>query len=75
MTRKQVENLDRTTWECMSCQMIEANPQRKANEKEAESIYKIGKTKLKSIKILQFNIDVIQSKLEELKKIIKKEDI
>ena len=76
MTRKQIEVLDRKTWSCPGCQEIEANPHQQAmNDPEEESEVKIRKTKISNLKMLQINIDFLLSKLEELKMILKKEDI
>ena len=74
MTRKQVETLKRDTWQCMGCQNVEANP-RPPEDQEQESTYKIRRTKLNKLNILQYNIDSLSSKLEELKLLLKEENI
>ena len=72
MSRKQVESLNRNTWECLSCQEIENNPETR-EEQEQETNYKIRRTKMEKMNILQYNIDTISSKLEELKLLLKEE--
>ena len=75
MTRQQVENLDRTIWECLGCQQKEANPRPTASDQDEEPNYTIRKTKLSKVNIMQFNIDSLLSKLEELKMVLKEENI
>ena len=75
MTRKQVENLDRKKWECLGCQLKEANPRPQVNDTDESPENTIRKTKLSKANIMQFNIDFLMSKLEELKMFLKEEDI
>ena len=73
MTRKQIDDLDRKTWTCLKCQMIEANP--RPSPEDTETQYKTKNTKIEKLKILQYNIDSLLSKTEELKTLLKDEDI
>ena len=75
MTRKQVDNLDRKKWECLGCQLKEANPRPQANDTDEAPDYIIRKTKLSKANIMQFNADSLMSKLEEVKMLLKEEDI
>ena len=75
MTRKQVENLNRSTWTCLTCQEKVANPRQKADEEATESDVRIRKTKVAKLKVLQFNADALLSKLEELKVLLKERKI
>jgi len=76
MSRKQVENLNRASWQCLGCQNIEANPrpQVQTDTDEGDN-FKVRKTKVSSLNILQYNIDSISSKLEEFKMLLKEEGI
>ena len=40
MTRKQIEDLDRKTWTCLKCQMVEANPRPSPEDTETQTQYK-----------------------------------
>ena len=77
MSRKQVETLNRSTWQCLECQEAEAPPQPPGEDQgeEQETRYGIRRTKINKMNILQYNIDTVSSKLEELKLLLKEEDI
>ena len=53
--------------------MIEANP--RPSPEDTETQYKTKNTKIEKLKILQYNIDSLLSKTEELKTLLKDEDI
>ena len=74
MTRKQVEVLDRAIWQCPSCSEIIPTPS-EATETPGESCYGIAPTSGTTIRILQLNIDSLMSKIEELKRFLKKHNI
>ena len=75
MTQKQIDDLDRKTWTCLKCQMVEANPRPSPEDTETQTQYKTKNTKIETLKILQYNIDSLLSKTEELKTLLKDEDI
>ena len=74
MPRKQVESLNRNTWECLGCQDTESNTEL-SKDQEQEANYRIRRTKMDKMNILQFNVDTLASKLEELKLLLKEENI
>ena len=75
MTRKQIENLNRNNWNCLGCQLKEANPRPTTEEETANVDIRIKQSKVSKIKIMQFNIDSLLSKLEELKAMVKEKEI
>ena len=75
MTRKQIENLNRNNWNCLGCQLKEANPRPTAEEETENVDIRIKQTKVSKIKIMQFNSDSLLSKLEELKAMVKEKEI
>ena len=76
MTRKQVETLQRQRWVCTNCiedECVEENNRAEAQTQDTQ--YKQTNAKETTLKILQFNIDSILSKTEELRDFIKMNDI
>ena len=63
MPRKQVESLNHSTWECLGCQDAESNTE-PTEDQEKEANYRISRTKMDKMNILQFNVDTLVSKLE-----------
>ena len=76
MSRKQVEILNHSTWQCLGCQDAEAPPQPPCEDQGEvqETRYGVRRTKINKMKLLQYNIDSVSSKLEELKLLLKEED-
>ena len=52
MSRKQVENLNRASWQCLACQNIKANPRPQGQTDTDEGI----KMKIRKIKVSSLNI-------------------
>ena len=79
MTRAQAGTVNRATWICPNCTDEEHRTSRANNNTEeppeSETKYQKTSSKFTSLKILQFNIDSLLSKVEELKAFIKKHQI
>ena len=69
-----MEVLDRAIWQCPSCSEIIPTPS-EATETPGESCYGIAPTSGTTLRILQLNIDSLMSKIEELKRFLKKHNI
>ena len=78
MKRKQIETLgDRTSWVCPTCISAEEllnQPPNKSPESRPPN-FKFKEAKNTKLKILQWNVDAISSKKEELKNYVKKNNI
>ena len=76
MTRKQVERVDRTTWQCPACiSNQEKHREIEATNQEGESEYIIKNSEASQLKVMQLNIDSLKSKAVELRHYLKDQEI
>ena len=76
MTRQQAITVNRATWICPNCIDEEQRANTNTSERESsDSHYQKSASKTRNIKIMQFNIDALLSKVEELKTFLKKHQV
>lgn len=76
MTQKEIELLYRSNWKCLPCQQVEADIQDSVPADTTEGTYRKSRGSLAcKLNILQYNIDILRTNLEELRVFLQKHKV